>query len=124
MKIVIEELLGEYLFREFREVVLRDIATINRLLAKVKNFEPFKDQFDLLRVLRQRNYGIVLARDRSRNRLEEETIVGIGSVFKFESLNGPKVIFGPVVVADGFPHIKRLIKEKIIELSKRKVILW
>ena len=121
MKIIIEELEGEYLFREFYKIVLRDIETINSLLANTEGFKPLKDRYELLRLLRQRNYRIVIARDRSLDRFHFETIVGIGWVSTFEGLTGRKVILGPIVTRGKFQELKAQILEKLLELSQQEI---
>lgn len=124
MKIVIEELTAEYLFQEFDEAVGRDIETINRLLAGTKNFKPFSSKYGIIRLLRQRNYRIVVARDKSRDRFKHETILGIGWGFIFETLTGRVAATEEIVTREDFRQVEPLIREKIETIAQDKVVLF
>ena len=116
--VTIETIDQMYIATQYPVASVNDLLAINRLLTELTSKPRIINS--LLRIVAQRNFGLVVARDLEKNRFQDQTIVGMGTIHWIELPTKVNAYIDDVVVSSTYrgQKIGERITKELIKIAK------
>ena len=117
----LEVLTARYVENENACAVYNDLDGINKLLTVLStSSKPIIDRLELLKILRQDNLRVVIARDIDKNRYEEPSIVGMATIHWHKLPTKINAYIDDVVVDEEYrgQKIGKRLTRELIRIAK------